>query len=46
MKKRWKLLTSNEQQTKALHEALKINYTLCKILVQRGFDDFDKAKSF
>ena len=29
-----------------LQQALKINPSLCKILVQRGIDTFDKAKDY
>ena len=46
MEKRWKILHADYSKTDALHEALKINHTLCSILVQRGFDDFDKAKQY
>ena len=46
MEKRWKILHADDSKTDALHEALKINHTLCSILVQRGFDDFDKAKQY
>ena len=46
MQKRWNLLRADEQKINALHEALKINKTLCNILIQRGIDDFEKAKQF
>lgn len=46
MNKRWNILSGNGIKEAALHEVLKINTTLCKILVQRGIDDFLKAKSF
>jgi single-stranded-DNA-specific exonuclease len=46
MQKRWKLLPCNADAIDALHETLKINKTLCKILVQRGFDTYDKTKNF
>lgn len=46
MKKRWKKLQAEEVAVNSLHEALKINKVLCKILVQRGYDDFEKSKAF
>lgn len=46
MQKRWNILPVDELKATALHEALKINKTICKILVQRGLDDFEKSKQF
>jgi len=46
MQKRWKILDADELKAITLHETLKINTTLCKILVQRGLDDFEKSKHF
>ncbi len=46
MKKRWTLLTAPDEKVAALKESLKINSTICKILVQRGIDDFEKSKAF
>ncbi|UEG48581.1 single-stranded-DNA-specific exonuclease RecJ [Ferruginibacter lapsinanis] len=46
MEKRWNLLQADNAKAIALHQSLKISKTLCKILVQRGIDDFDKAKSY
>ena len=46
MQKRWKILEANEADIITLQESLKINKTLCKILVQRGFEDYEKAKAF
>lgn len=46
MQKRWNILPSDEQKTNKLHQSLKINTTICSILVQRGVDDFEKAKKF
>jgi single-stranded-DNA-specific exonuclease len=46
MKKRWNILTGNASKENILHQSLKINTTLCKILAQRGIDDFIKAKAF
>lgn len=46
MQKRWNILPTAEAKADALHDALKINKTLCSILVQRGIDDFEKAKHY
>jgi len=46
MQKRWNLLPVDEKATEQLHQALKINHTLCNVLVQRGIDTYDKAKSY
>ncbi len=46
MQKRWNILQADETRSTALQEALKINKTLCRILTQRGIDDFDKAKQY
>jgi len=46
MQKRWKILTAEESSINSLQESLRINRTLCKILVQRGVDDFEKAKTY
>jgi len=46
MDKRWKILEADSDKTIALQESLKINNALCRILVQRGFDSFDKAKQY
>ncbi|HSU50530.1 MAG TPA: single-stranded-DNA-specific exonuclease RecJ [Segetibacter sp.] len=46
MEKRWKILRAEDGKVDTLKEALKINRIICQILVQRGFDSFEKAKSF
>jgi single-stranded-DNA-specific exonuclease len=46
MNKRWTIANPNQTKTDDLHNALKINKTLCSILVNRGFDTFEKAKYF
>ena len=46
MTKRWNLLRADDDKVQSLHEALKINKVLCKILVQRGIDDFNKGKTY
>ncbi|HMG84012.1 MAG TPA: DHH family phosphoesterase, partial [Ferruginibacter sp.] len=44
--KRWNLLHADEERSIALSKVLHINPMLCKILVQRGMDDFEKAKTY
>ncbi|MGF7229816.1 single-stranded-DNA-specific exonuclease RecJ [Arachidicoccus sp.] len=46
MEKRWNILPTDEVHERALHAVLKINPALCRILVQRGFNTFEKAKAF
>ncbi len=46
MDKRWKILTADNQQITGLRQELRIHPVLCKILVQRGAGDFEKAKSY
>ena len=44
--KRWHILPNDEAKTEMLHEVLKVNRSICKVLVQRGIDDYDKAKAY
>ncbi|MEI8075389.1 MAG: single-stranded-DNA-specific exonuclease RecJ [Bacteroidota bacterium] len=46
MQKRWKILPANEAKVESLFSALKINKTLCRILVQRGLDTFELSKNY
>ncbi len=46
MQKRWKILPDRESPTRELNKVLSINPILCRILVQRDIDNFDKAKDF
>ncbi|MCX6314719.1 MAG: single-stranded-DNA-specific exonuclease RecJ [Sphingobacteriales bacterium] len=46
MIKRWNILTADETQVQQLSASLNINPTLCRILVQRGINTFDKAKQY
>lgn len=46
MQKRWNIKTANEDETTALYNSLKIHRALCNILVQRGFNTFEKAKAY
>lgn len=44
--KRWNILSADPAKTEQLTQSLKIHKALCQILVHRGIDDFEKAKSF
>ena len=46
MQKRWNILDSNKEKVESLHSSLKINKTICRILVQRGLSDFETSKHF
>ena len=47
MERRWKILSADKDKVIALQQSLNnINYALCKILVQRGIDTFEKAKDY
>ncbi|MEO6611834.1 MAG: single-stranded-DNA-specific exonuclease RecJ [Chitinophagaceae bacterium] len=45
-KKRWNILTADETKVSSLQQSLKIHPALCKILVQRGIEQFDQARHF
>jgi single-stranded-DNA-specific exonuclease len=44
--KRWHVQSVNAEKVKQLQEALKISPALCRLLVQRGIDNFEAAKAF
>jgi single-stranded-DNA-specific exonuclease len=46
MKKRWKILSADEKHVVALQQSLQISYAICKILVQREIDTFEKSKDY
>src|SRR5215216_6099915 len=46
IQKRWNILTADTEKIESLHQSLTVSRRLCKILVQRGIDTFDKAKQF
>ncbi len=46
MEKRWKITNVNEDKIKQLQQALNINASLCRMLVERGVETFDEAKKF
>jgi len=46
MQKRWKILSADEEKVSQLQHSLKINYVICRILVQRGIETFEQAREF
>ena len=46
MEKRWKELEAHYEQSQLLRNVLGIHPAICKILVQRNLDTFEKAKSY
>ncbi len=46
MEKRWKILTADESKVIALQESLKINHAICRIIFQRSFDTYEKARRY
>ncbi len=46
MEKRWKILSADNERSKALQAELKINPVLCDILVQRGIETYEQSKDF
>ena len=46
MKKRWKIKTADEQKVIALAEALKVHPLISRILVGRGIENFEEAKTY
>jgi single-stranded-DNA-specific exonuclease len=46
MEKRWKILAADEEKVLQLQHELRISKTICRILVQRKIDTFDKAHYF
>ncbi len=46
MKKRWNILPYIVEKVDELHNELKVSKTLCKILTQRKFDTYNKAKEY
>ena len=46
MQKRWNILAVDKEQTSSLQSAIKINPTICSILVQRGITNYESAKEF
>ena len=46
MEKRWNILQADQSAISAFQGTLKVNRSICNILVQRGINDFEKARDF
>jgi single-stranded-DNA-specific exonuclease len=46
MQKRWNIVSAEENKVNTLQQSLNIHPVICKILVQRGIDTYEKAKDF
>ncbi len=46
MEKRWKIMDACEEKVDSLYSQLKVNRNICRILVQRGIDDYSSAESY
>lgn len=46
MQKKWRLKEAAEDDIQALYSTLKINKILCRILVQRGIDSYEKSVNY
>jgi single-stranded-DNA-specific exonuclease len=46
MEKRWNILSADREKVNALYQKLKVHSAICKILIQRGIDDFEKSKHY
>jgi single-stranded-DNA-specific exonuclease len=46
MEKRWKILQADPARVRDLQASLGINEVLCRLLIQRGINTFDEAKTF
>jgi len=46
LEKRWNILPFNNNKAELLKQSLGISLTICKILVQRGIENFDDARNY
>lgn len=46
MEKRWNILPFDNYKAEQLKQSLGISLTICKILVQRGIDNFEEARNY
>jgi len=46
MIKRWNILAADERKIQALQTELKVHPVLCKILVQRGIENYEQSRNF
>ena len=46
LEKRWNILSYNTEKTANLQNNLKVSSTICKILTQRKFEDYDSSEKY
>ncbi len=46
MEKRWNILPYNSKEIDSIHSNLKVSKTICKILTQRNFKNYDLSKNY
>ncbi len=46
MEKRWKILPYDAKEIEAIHNDIKVSKTICKILTQRNFKNYDLSKDY
>ena len=46
MEKRWNILSYNVEKTDYLQNKLKVSNTICKILTQRNFEEYDSSEKY
>ena len=46
MQKRWVVKSFNEEKANKLREALRVHPILCRLLIERGIETYEQAKSF
>lgn len=46
MEKRWNILPYDDNKASSLKQSLGISLTICRILVQRGIEDFESARQY
>ena len=46
MEKRWNILSYNVEKTANLQSKLKVSRTICKILIQRNFEDYNSSEKY
>ena len=46
MEKRWNILSYNVEKTAYLQNKLKVSSTICKILTQRNYEDYDSSEKY
>jgi single-stranded-DNA-specific exonuclease len=46
LEKRWKILPYDSKEIESIHSDLKVSKTICKILTQRNFKNYDLSKNY